>query len=108
MKYIKYLFILLFLPQLMFAQQKLRLKDLLKDFYDLSSLPVYLSQTHMAQESSYDRTGNNNDGFNGTYSFIRRNADSTLVLFDVKGPGVVNRIWTPTPTDDSLDFYIDD
>ena len=67
----------------------------------------YLTNTYSAQESSYDRTGNNNDGFNGTYSFVRRNADSSLVIFDVKGTGVVNRIWTPTPTDDTLDFYID-
>src|SRR6185295_3542203 len=27
---------------------------------------------------------------------------------DVKGSGLINRIWTPTPTNDSLDFYIDD
>ena len=85
----------------------LRLKDLLKNLYDFSSLPHYVANTFTGQESTYDRTGGNNDGFNGTYSFVRRNADSTLVLLDVKGAGVVNRIWTPTPTDDSLEFYID-
>src|SRR5690242_5214273 len=102
MKYLKHLAIVLLLPQFVFAQQKIQLKDVLKDFYDFSSLPQYLPNVYAAQESSYDRTGGNNDGFNGTYSFVRRNADSTLVLFDVKGAGVVNRIWTPTPTDDSL------
>ena len=86
----------------------LGLEDFLEDLYDISSLPAYASGTHSAEVSTYDRTGLNNDGFEGTYSFIRRNADSSLVIFDVKGPGVINRIWTPTPSDDSLDFFIDD
>ena len=86
----------------------LSLRNFLKEFYDVSSLPVYNSNSYSAEFSTYDRTGLNNDGFEGTYSFIRRNADSTLVIFDMKGNGVINRIWTPTPTDDSLDFYIDD
>jgi hypothetical protein len=33
---------------------------------------------------------------------------AALCCSDINGPGVVNRIWTPTPSDDSLDFYIDD
>jgi hypothetical protein len=86
----------------------LSLKDFLKDFYDISSLPAYASKTYSAEFSTYDRTGLNNDGFEGTYSFIKRNADSSLVIFDVTGAGVINRFWTPTPSDDSLDFYIDD
>jgi hypothetical protein len=76
-------------------------------FYDISTLPQYLVDTHVAQVSSYDTTGGNDDGFSGRYSFLRRNSDSTLVLFDVKGSGVINRIWTPTPTEDIFDFYID-
>ena len=107
MKSMQSLVFILLLSQTIFAQQKLELKELLKEYYDFSSLPAYLTETYSAQESSYDRTGNNNDGFNGTYSFVHRNPDSSLVLFDIKGSGVVNRIWTPTPTDDSLDFYID-
>jgi len=89
-------------------QSPLGLTDFLKDLYDVSSLPSYASGTYSAETSTYDRTGMNNDGFAGTYSFIRRNADSSLVIFDVKGTGVINRIWTPTPSDDSLDFFIDD
>ncbi|MGH2647892.1 MAG: glycoside hydrolase family 172 protein, partial [Ginsengibacter sp.] len=84
------------------------LKDFLEAFYDISSLPQYAPGTYAAEVSTYDRTGLNNDGFAGTYSFIHRNADSSLVIFDVKGAGLINRIWTPTPSDDSLDFYIDD
>jgi hypothetical protein len=90
------------------AQQHFGLTYFLKQFYDVSSLPVYISRSYVAEVSTYDRTGGNNDGFNGTYSFIRRNADSSLVIFDVKGTGLINRIWTPTPTDDTLAFYIDD
>lgn len=92
-----------------FSQSKKSISaaDELKSFYDISLLPAYRPQTISGQISSYDTTGGNNDGFDGLYSFIRRNKDSSLVIFDMKGPGVVNRIWTPSPTDDTLDFYID-
>ena len=79
----------------------------LKVFYDVTSLPKYFENTFDAQVSSYDTTWKNDDGFNGTYSFLKRNADSTLLIFDVKGSGVITRIWTPTPTEDTLDFFID-
>ena len=91
----------------MYGQKTITVADELKHFYAISDLPSYRSNTYSAMVSSYDTTGGNNDGFGGEYSFIRRNADSSLVIFDVKGPGVVNRIWTPTPTHDTLDFYID-
>ncbi len=93
-----------------FSQNKTAIStsDELKSFYKISELPSYRSNTICGQISTYDTTGGNNDGFEGTYSFIRRNKDSSLVIFDMKGPGVVNRIWTPTPTNDTLDFYIDD
>jgi len=80
----------------------------LQQFHNLGTMPQYAGQVYDAAVSTYDHTGMNNDGFNGTYSFLRRNADSSLVIFDQKGPGVINRIWTPTPTEDELDFYIDD
>jgi len=88
--------------------KQVTLWDELSALYNISGLPVYRPNTFSAQVSTYDTLGGNEDGFNGQYSFIRRNADSTLVIFDMKGNGVINRIWTPTPTDDSLDFYIDD
>jgi len=84
------------------------LSEQLRSFYDISYLPQYLANTTVAQTSTYDTTGGNNDGFSGTYSFIRKDKDSNLVIFDIKGAGVINRIWTPTPTSDTLDFYIDD
>ncbi|WP_029904872.1 glycoside hydrolase family 172 protein [Prevotella sp. 10(H)] len=77
----------------------------LEQLYNPSLLPQY-REGIMEQESSYDRTGNNDDGFSGKYSYIRKEGDK-LVLADYKGPGVINRIWTPTPTTDTIRFYID-
>jgi len=42
--------------------------------------------------SSYDRTGGNNDGFNGTYSKIRVEGGNS-VLAEATGPGIIQRIW---------------
>lgn len=81
------------------------LTDELEHLYNPALLPLYREGV-MEQESSYDRTGNNDDGFSGKYSFIRKE-DNKLVLADYKGPGVINRIWTPTPTNDTIQFYID-
>ncbi len=78
----------------------------LKSFTDIGLLPKYRNAI-TAQVSSYDTTGGNDDGFSGKYSFIQKINDSSLLLFDQKGPGVIQRIWTPTPSEDTLDFYID-
>ncbi|MFB5944909.1 glycoside hydrolase family 172 protein [Albibacterium profundi] len=72
-----------------------------------NELPKYRDQSVVKQISSYDRTGGNDDGFDGTYSSIREEADGSLVVFEAEGKGVIERIWTPTPTDDTLDFYFD-
>lgn len=77
----------------------------LEQLYDLALLPQYRTGI-IEQESSYDRTGNNDDGFSGKYSYLRKE-NGKLVLADYKGPGVINRIWTPTPTTDTIQFYID-
>ncbi len=77
----------------------------LEQLYRIDQLPVY-RQGIVEQESSYDRTGLNDDGFSGKYSYIRKEGDK-LVLADLKGPGVINRIWTPTPVDGIIEFYFD-
>ncbi|MBN1417424.1 MAG: DUF2961 domain-containing protein [Planctomycetes bacterium] len=56
--------------------------------------------------SSYDRSGGNDDGFSGKYSFLRKE-DGGLVIADLAGPGMIARIWTPTPTDDIVEFFFD-
>jgi hypothetical protein len=88
------------------AQQKtISMETELQRLSSVSSLPVYIPDSHVGMESSYDRKGHNNDGFEGTYSFVRKNDDGNLVIFEADGKGVIERIWTPTPTDDTLDFY---
>ena len=77
----------------------------LRNLLDVDRLPQYRDGI-VEQISSYDPTGGNEDGFAGKYSFIRKEKDC-LILADLKGPGVVNRIWTPTPTRDTLLFYFD-
>jgi hypothetical protein len=84
------------------------LADELRIFYDLTTLPVFLDSTICAQTSTFDTTWGNDDGFSGRYSYLKRNEDGSLIIFDVRGGGVINRIWTPTPTADTLDFFIND
>lgn len=88
------------------AQQAVNFQTELRRLSDISLLPRYMEGTEVKQISSYDRTGGNDDGFSGKYSFIRKEKDG-LVIFDAKGSGVIERIWTPTPTNDTLDFYFD-
>lgn len=86
-------------------KQTITVASELKSLSDFESLPRYVPETAIRQTSSYDTTGGNDDGFSGKYSFVRRNADSSLVIFEAKGNGTINRIWTPTPNTDTLDFY---
>ena len=78
----------------------------IQELYRLDRLPVFIESVEVASQSSYDRTGGNNDGFGGQYSYVRKE-EGGLVLVDLKGPGVIYRIWTPTPTDDVMEFYFD-
>lgn len=69
-------------------------------------LPEFHSGSKVAQFSSYDRTGGNDDGFSGQYSFLRKEEDH-LVLAELTGPGVIHRIWTPTPSESIIEFLFD-
>lgn len=72
----------------------------------LDRLPAFKASLKIGAVSSYDRSGGNDDGFSGKYSFVRKEAEG-VVLADLKGPGVIYRIWTPTPTDDVMEFLFD-
>lgn len=74
--------------------------------YRLDRLPVLTPALKIGAVTSYDRTEGNDDGFSGKYSFVRKEGDA-LVLADLKGPGCITRIHTPTPTDDPIEFYFD-
>ncbi|MBN2377394.1 MAG: DUF2961 domain-containing protein [Sedimentisphaerales bacterium] len=78
----------------------------LEELYRLDRLPQFKSSVKVGSLSSYDRTGGNDDGFSGKYSFIRKEDDG-LVIAELTGPGVIYRIWTPTPTEDMVEFYFD-
>lgn len=82
----------------------------LAEFSRLDRLPRLRTVVKTASISSYDRTGGNDDGFSGKYSFVRKEHDAqgdALVIADLKGPGVITRIATPTPTDETIEFYFD-
>ena len=87
------------------AQQPDFFSQELLNLSDISRLPRY-RDGQIDQLSSYDRTGGNDDGFSGKYSFVREEPGG-LVMADLKGPGVVNRIWTPTPSSDTVKFFFD-
>ena len=76
------------------------------ELYRLDRLPAFKTSVEVASVSSYDRTGGNDDGFSGKYSFVREEPNG-LVIADLQGPGIIYRIWTPTPTEDLVDFYFD-
>lgn len=86
--------------------QKHTFKDELELLKKVDMLPAYRTNTVIEQFSSYDRTGGNDDGFAGKYSYLSKE-NGNLVIAEFKGAGVVNRIWTPTPTNDMLSFYFD-
>lgn len=72
----------------------------------IDQMPQYRTGDYVEAFSSYDRTHGNDDGFNGTYSFLRKE-DGKLVIAEMEGPGVIERIWTPTPNETMLYFYFD-
>lgn len=73
---------------------------------DVGNLGRFRPFTRVASFSSHDRTGGNDDGFSGKYSFLRKEGDG-LVLAELEGPGVITRIATPTPTDHPIEFHFD-
>ncbi len=72
----------------------------------LDLLPRFRRSVRTGLVSSYDRSGGNDDGFSGRFSFVRKEPGG-LVLADLEGPGAIYRLHTPTPTDDVIEFYFD-
>ncbi|MGZ5425115.1 MAG: hypothetical protein ACXWH4_11200, partial [Candidatus Aminicenantales bacterium] len=52
----------------------------------LDLLPQLKRSVEVGLVSSYDRSGGNDDGFSGKYSFIRKEPGG-LVIADLEGPG---------------------
>lgn len=74
--------------------------------YRLDLLPAFKKSVRIGAVTSYDRTGGNDDGFSGKYSFVEKDGED-LVLAKLEGPGCIYRIHTPTPVDAPLEFYFD-
>jgi hypothetical protein len=89
-----------------FAQTAAPPRPGVEELYRLDALPAFKRSLAVGSVSSYDRAGGNDDGFRGTYSYVRKEPGG-LVIADLKGPGVIYRIWTPSPTDDTVEFYFD-
>ena len=85
MKRIKLLAILLLFGIQVFSQIDFY-KWELQNLSDISRLPEYRTG-NIYQLSSYDRTGGNDDGFSGRYSYIRKEGND-LVVAD-KGQGLL-------------------
>lgn len=58
----------------------------------LDELPRLLRGETLLAQSSFDRTGGNDDGFSGRWSPLRRDPNGEYVLFDERGPGALARL----------------
>ena len=64
------------------------------DFADRALYPVLREHTTFEMQSSYDRTGGNDDGFRGTHGIIRIE-NGNAVIAETTGKGMITRIWFP-------------
>ena len=70
-------------------------------------LPYIKKGVQCKQYSSHDRTGGNDDGFTGAYSYLYEE-DGKYVIFDHEGPGCIYRMWfTNLSTAGNIQFYLD-
>jgi hypothetical protein len=74
---------------------------------DVQQLPRFRPVAKVGAFSSYDRTGGNDDGFSGKYSYLRKEGDG-LVIAEVFGAGAITRIFTVQSLPDApIEFYFD-
>lgn len=72
----------------------------------LDLLPQLKARVFTGMFSSYDRTGGNDDGFSGKYSYLRKEGEA-LVIAEMEGPGAIYRMHMPGPQDGIIEFYLD-
>ena len=73
------------------SQKPYQWTDELKLLKRIDLLPEYRTGTYVESFSSYDRKHGNDDGFDGTYSYLRKE-NGKLVIAEMNGPGVIERI----------------
>src|SRR5438128_629242 len=74
--------------------QDVTVKNLLSDMTNIGTYPELKRGTVYGMQSSYDRSGGNDDGFAGTYSVLRKE-NGNAVIAEIKGAGAITRIWFP-------------
>lgn len=79
-------------------------KDEILKLSRIDLLPQFQEGVITKQISSYDTTGGNDDGFSGRFSVLRIENGNSVVA-ELKGSGVIQRIWTPTPSNDTIQFF---
>lgn len=65
----------------------------MKDFTVRNQWPILSPGIESRYFSSFDRTGGNNDGFEGTYSALYVDENGQHVIFDAEGPGCLRTLW---------------
>ena len=76
-------------------------------------LPVLTEGVQVRQVSSHDRSGGNNDGFDGEFSALYIDETGEYVMFDEIGAGCIYRFWVTYSSKDTayaaerLRFYFD-
>ena len=78
--------------------QDVTMKSLLYNMTNIGEYPELKTNTVYGMQSSYDRSGGNDDGFAGTYSVLRKE-NGNAVIAEIKGAGVITRIWFPIDRD---------
>jgi len=74
--------------------QEVSKKQFIFGVTDIASYPVLRNGSIYEMESSYDRSGGNDDGFKGTYSILC-NENGNSVISETEGAGMITRIWFP-------------
>jgi hypothetical protein len=81
--------------------------DPIKSLIDPAKIAEVRPVEEVGAFSSYDRTGNNDDGFSGKYSCLRREGDA-CVIAETNGPGAITRMFLPEPFPQGpIEFYFD-
>ncbi len=88
----KFVVILLVLLLCSLFAQGYEPKGSVEELYNLEYLPLLRPGAKCKMFSSYDRTGGNNDGFQGTYSKLREE-NGNSVIAEMEGTGCIQRMW---------------
>jgi hypothetical protein len=97
----------LFACSLYAGQTKASSSSFAPSLLSVEQLPQLRPIAKIGSFSSYDRTGGNDDGFSGHFSYLRKEGDA-LVIAEAMGPGAITRIFMAGPIPNAtIEFYFD-